>query len=209
MEDNELQKIWKSADSEINEKSKDELNLLLTSKAKQTLKELIILDIIAIPVCVGVIVWLILSSINRLDDKLYLANNILLGIFILAALIYCIWYWTKFQRNKFNQSTKAWLEERVNLLSIWLTGRFRKLEFYLFPLILILTNLSIHVYFTNLYFKEVFISDKFLEEDMWGMIIFTPLLLAGGFYGLIKIRKYSMKKLEFLKDLQSRLHSVR
>ncbi|MDA3905866.1 MAG: hypothetical protein PF484_07310 [Bacteroidales bacterium] len=209
MEDDELQKIWKSVDSEINEKSRGELNLLLTSKAKQTLKELIILDIIAIPICVGVMVWLIVSSINRPDDKLYLANNILLGIFILIALVYCIWYWTKFQRNKFNLSTKDWLEERINLLSIWLTGRFRKLEFYLFPLIFILTDFSIHVYYTNLYFKEVFISDKFLEEDMWGMIIFTPILLAGGFYGLIKIRKYHMKRLEFLKDLHSRLCNVR
>ena len=208
MEDNELQKIWKSTDSEINEKSKDELNLLLTSKAKQTLKELIILDIIAIPICVGVVVWLIISSINRLDDKLYLANNILLGIFVLIALIYGIWFYTKFQRNKFNLSIKSWLEERINLQSKWLTGKFRKLEFYLFPLIYILANLSIHVYYTNLYFKEVFISEKFLEEDMWGMIIFTPILLAGGFYGLIKIRKYHMKKLEFLKDLYSRLCNV-
>lgn len=209
MEDNELQKIWKSADSEINEKSKDELNLLLTLKAKQTLKELIILDIIAIPICVGVVVWLIISSINRVDDKLYLATNILLGIFILIALVYGIWFYAKFQRNKFNLSIKSWLEERINLLSKWLTGRFRNLEFYLFPLIYILTNLSIHVYFTNLYFKEVFISEKFLEEDMWAMIIFTPILLAGGFYGLIKIRKYHMKKLEFLKDLYGRLLNVR
>ncbi len=208
MENNELQKIWKSADFEINKKSKDELNLLLTSKAKQTLKELIILDIIAIPICVGVVVWLIISSINRIDDKLYLANNILLGIFILIALIYCIWFWAKFQRNKFNLSIKSWLAERINLQSIWLTGRFRKLEFYLFPLIYILTNLSIHVYYTNLYFNDVFVSEKFLEEDMWGMIIFTIILLAGGFYGLIKIREYHMKKLEFLKDLYGRLHNV-
>jgi hypothetical protein len=205
MENNELQKIWKSVDSEINQKSKDELNLLLTSKAKQILKEFIVINIIVIPICVGMMVWLIITSINRLDDKVYLANNTLLGIFVLIALFWGIWYWSKFQSNKFSQPTKNWLEERINLLSIWLTRRFRNMEFYLFPLLFILTNLSIHVYYTDLYFTEVFKSDKFWEEDMWSMIIFTPIVLAGGYYGLIKIRKYYMKKLEFLKDLYSRL----
>ena len=39
MENNELQKIWKNIDIEINQKSKDELNLLLTSKTRQTINK--------------------------------------------------------------------------------------------------------------------------------------------------------------------------
>ncbi len=209
MENLELQKIWKTIDSEINNKSKDELNILLTSKAKQVLKDFILLNIIAIPICIGMIIWLIITSINRLDDRIYLANNALLGMFVSFALFYSISYWHKFKHNKFNQPIKDWLETRIKLLSKWLKGRLSKIEFYLFPLIFILTDLSIHVYYTDLSFLEVFKSDKFLQEDMWGMIIFTPILLAIGFYCLMRIRKYQIKKLDFLKDLHGRLCNVR
>jgi len=46
---------------------------------------------------------------------------------------------------------------------------------------------------------------KFLEEDIWGMIVFTPIVLAGGFYTLIKTRKYCLKNLAFLRNLHDRL----
>ncbi|MCF8360980.1 MAG: hypothetical protein K9G70_00005 [Prolixibacteraceae bacterium] len=59
MENNELQKIWITVDSGINKRSSEELNLLLTSKARQVFNEFLILNITAIPICVGVIIWLI------------------------------------------------------------------------------------------------------------------------------------------------------
>lgn len=205
MENNELQNIWRTLDTGKNMKSKEELKLLLISKAKQVFKELLIVNVIAIPVCIGVIVWLIITTINRSYDVFYVTNNILLGLFVLTALLTGIWYWVKFQTNRMNKPVKGWLDETIDLLSKWLIGRFKRIEYFLLPVLFILTFLSIHVYYADLYFVEVFRSDKFLKEDMWGMIFSTPLVLAGMFYVLIKIRKYHIKKLQFLKDLRNRL----
>jgi hypothetical protein len=205
MENNELQKIWKTIDTEINQKSKDELNLLLTSKARQEFNQFLFFDIIAIPVCIGLMVWLIISTANRIDDMLYAANNILLGSIVLFALFYIIREWRRFKRSKIDKPVKEWLGIEINLLSKWLIGKYRRINFYLIPILYILAVLSIHVYYSNLYFIEVFRSDKFINEDMWGLIIFTPILFAGLYYSLIKLRRHQMKKLQFLKDLHERL----
>ena len=196
-------------DSDIKQKSKDELNLLLTSKARQVFTEFLILNITAIPVCIGLMVWLIISTANRIDDKLYVANNILLGSIGFFALFYIIRGWHRFKRSKMDKPVKDWLGIEVNLLSKWLIGKYRRIEFYLIPILYILSFLSIHVYYSDLYFIEVFRSDKFINEDMWGLIIFTPILFVASLYGLIKLRKYQLKKLQFLKDLHGRLCNVR
>jgi hypothetical protein len=209
MENNELQLIWRSLDSDIERKSKDELNLLLTSKARQVFTELLILDITAIPVCIGLMVWLIVSTANKLDDRLYVANNILLGSIVLFGLFYLIREWHRFKRSKMDKPVKEWLETEIDLISKWLTGKYRAVNFYLIPVLYVLSVSSIHVYYSDLYFIEVFCSGKFINEDMWGFIIFTPILFAGLFYSLIKLRKYQMKKLQFLKDLHGRLCNVR
>jgi hypothetical protein len=136
---------------------------------------------------------------------LYVANNILLGSIVLFALFYIIREWHRFKRSKMDKPVKEWLGIEINLLSKWLIGKYRRINFYLIPILYILAVLSIHVYYSDLYFIEVFRSDKFINEDMWGLIIFTPILFAGLYYSLIKLRKHQMKKLQFLKDLHERL----
>lgn len=205
MENNELQKIWKSIDTETNQKSKDELNLLLTSKARQVFAEFLIIDILAIPVCTGLIIWLVITTANRWDDTLYVANNILLGVIVLFALIYIISGWRRGKRSKMNKPVKEWLEIEINHLTKWLIGKYRKIDFYLIPILYILSVLSIHVYYSDLHFIEVFRSDKFINEDMWGLIIFSPIVIAGIYYGLLKLRKHQLKKLQFLKDIHQRI----
>lgn len=208
MEHNELQLIWRTVDSDMKRKSRDELNLLLTSKAKQVFTEFLILDITAIPVCIGLMVWLVVTTANRLDDRLYVINNILLGSIALFALIYIILEWHRIKRSKMDKPVKEWLETEINLLSKWLTGKYRRVNYYLIPILYVLSVLSIHVYYSGLYFIDVFRSDKFINEDMWGLIIFTPIIFAGLYYSLIKLRKHQMKKLQFLKDLHERLCNV-
>jgi uncharacterized membrane protein YhaH (DUF805 family) len=207
MEDNELQKLWGKVDSQINRKSKDEMELLLTSKAKQIINKVVITSIIAIPTCIAMIIWLIITSANRLHDTAYLVNNALLGIIILLLFFYGLRFWQKFRHNKYSQPVTTWLKKRIDLLSRGLTGRFSRLEYYLFPLLYIMTFLSIHVFYAEMDLTDVFKSKKFLSEDIWGIIIFTPLLLAGGYSMMIKIRKYHIRKLEFLKKLHERLCS--
>ena len=132
----------------------------------------------------------------------------------LQEIIYQLW--KSFPGIRNHSSIGSWIYavsintsiSRINLLSKWLTGRYKSIEFFLFPVLFILANISIHIYYTGLHFIEVFQSDKFLKEDMWGMIIFMPIVIAVGFYVLSKIRKYHMKNLQFLVDLRDRLSDL-
>jgi hypothetical protein len=205
MENNELQKIWKSIDAEINQKSMEELNLLLASKAKQTVNKFLIIIIISVIVCFGLMVWLIITSINRKDDLVYLINNATLGFVAVFALLSGLISWYKLQNNKYNQPLKNWLEVRIKFLSKDFNGRFKNLYVFILPFITILTTMSIHVYYEYKPFVEVLKT----EESLVGLMVGFPIGLFVGFYVVRKIRKYHLIYLEFLKDLYGRLCNVR
>jgi len=201
MENNELQKIWKTINAEINQKSKDELNLLLKSKSNQTINKFLIIISISIFICVGLLVYLMITSLNRQNDLIYLVNNATLGIITLISLISGLLSWYKIENNRYNQPLKNWLEERIYILSKWLTGRYSKLYLFIIPLLYALTVLSIHVYFEDKLFLEVINT----EESIIGLIVGTPIGLFVAYFGARKIRKYQLTNLEFLKDLHGRL----
>jgi len=205
MENNELQKIWKSIDSEINQKSKDELNLLLVSKAKQTISKFLIIIITSVFVSIGLIIWLIITSINRKDDIIYLINNATIGVITVFALLSGVISWYKLQNNKYNQSLKSWLEERIKFLSKNSSGRFKNLYIFLLPFLCIMITLSIHVYYEYKPFVEVLKT----EESIVGLIVGISIGLFVAFYVLKKIRKFSLTNLEFLKDMHGRLCNER
>jgi|ERR1035437_8110905 hypothetical protein len=205
MENNELQKIWKTIDTEINQKSKDELNLLLISKTKQTINKFLVIISISILVCIGLLIYLTITSLNRQNDLIYLINNATLGIVTIISLISGLLSWHKLQKNRYNQPLKNWLEGRINLLSKWLTGRLSKLYIFLIPFLYVLIVLSIHVYFENKLFIEVLKT----EESIIGLIVGAPIGLFVSYFGARKIRKYQLHNLEFLKDLHGRLCNVR
>jgi hypothetical protein len=204
MENDELQKIWKSVDTEINQKSKDELNLLLTSKAKQTINRFLSILIISIIVCAGVLVFVTITSLNRKDDLIYLINNITLGVVTVMALLSGLYSWYKIQNDRYNLPLKNWLEVRINMLSKGLTGRFSRLYLFLIPFLYVLIVLSIHVYFEHRSFIEVLKT----EESIIALIIAAPVGLFISYFAAGKIRKYKLQNLEFLKDLHGRLGSV-
>ena len=204
MENNELQKIWKNLDAETNQKSKDELNLLLASKTRQTINKFTIIIVTSIIVSLGVMAWLIITSLHRQDDLIYLINNLMLGIVTIISFISGLFSWYKLQNYKYTQPLRNWLETRISLLSKWLTGKFSKSYMYLIPLLYLLTVLSIHVYFENKSFIEVINT----EESIIGLIVGIPIGLFVSYYFVQKIRKYQLNNLEFLKDLHNRLFNM-
>lgn len=204
MENNELQKIWKNVDAEINQKSKEELNLLLTSKSKQTINKFLIIIGISILVSLGLLIYLTITSLNRQDDLIYLINNITLGIVTIMSLLSGLLSWYKLRNNKYNQPLKNWLEVRISHLNKGLNGRFSKLYIVLIPFLIVLTVLSIHVYFENKLFTEVLRT----EESIIGLIVGTPIGLFVAYFAVRKIRKYLLNNLEFLNDLHCRLCNV-
>jgi hypothetical protein len=205
MENIELQRIWKAIDTEINQKSMDELYLLLKSKSRQTINKFLVIMSISILVCFGLLVYLTIASLNRQNDLIYLMNNATLGIATIISFISGLLSWHKIHNNRYDQPLKNWLEERINLLSKWLTGKCSNLYLFLIPLLYILTVLSIHVYFENKSFIEVLHT----EESLFGLIAGAPIGLFFSYFAARKIRKYQKHHLEFLKDLHVRLCNMR
>ena len=201
METNEFQNIWKNAGSEINFKSSDELNQILTAKIRKTINKFLLILGIDIVVCIGLIVFVVITALNRHNDILYLVNNSMLGTITLTSLIVSLLSLKKIQNNKYNLSIKDWLEQRIKLLSGWLLGKYSKLYVVIIPILLVLINLSIHVY----YEYKPFMSVMRDGESIFGLIIGFAVGLVVSFYALKKIRKYQIDMLEFLKKLHSSL----
>jgi len=201
MENNELQKIWKDSDREIHQKSKLELNLLLASVTRSTMNKFLYIMGAGILSGTGLILFLTFTSLNRLDDPIYLINNLTLGMISLISIVSGLMSWYKLRNNEPNQSLRNWLEVRINHLSKLLKGKFNKIYIVILPITYTLTVLSIHVYYENKPFLEVLGT----EESMIGLIIGTPIGLIVSFIAVKKIRKHELTNLEFLKDLYNRL----
>jgi hypothetical protein len=196
-----LQNIWKNIDSEIKHKTITELDQSLAARTRRTINKFLIFLVVDMIVCVGVIVFLIITALNRQGDTLYQVNNSVLSLITLISLLVSLLSWNKLQNNKFNLPLKDWVEQRIRLLSKWLLGKYSKLYIVLLPILLVMINLSIHVYYEYKPFIEVMKN----EESIIGLIIGLIVGLFVSFYTINKIRRYQIKNLEFLKELHSQL----
>jgi hypothetical protein len=201
MENNDLQNIWKSAENNFNLKSKEELNNLLVSKIRKTLNKFLYVFSFSILVCSGLIIFLTVTALNREEDALYQLNNLILGVITIIALVSSLYSWYRMQNNRYNQPLKNWLEERILPISRGLTGKFRNLYIVLIPLLYAMTTISIHVYFEEKPLLEVLRT----EESIYGLLVGAPIGLFVAFLGARKIRKFHLKNLEHLKELQNLL----
>jgi magnesium-transporting ATPase (P-type) len=204
METNDLQNLWKSLDSEISLKSISELNQSLTTKTRKTINKYLFILATDIIVCVGLMIFLVFTAINRQEDIIYLLNNSALFSITAVSLVVSVFTLKKLQNNKYNLPLKEWLEQRIKMLSRWLSGKYSKLYIVLIPILLVLINLSIHVYYEYKPFLEVMKN----QESMYGLLFGFIIGLFVAFYAVGKIRKYQLKNLEILKDLHTRLCDV-
>lgn len=199
MENRELQMIWKKFD--VEPKPVEELDLLLTSKVRTTMNKFLMIRIISVLVSMGLLVFLTVTTIKRLNDVMYVINNSILGLITGTALVLGLLSFKKLQNYKYDTSLKVWLESRIELFSRQLYGKLRFLYLLLVPVLFILIDLSIHVYYEEKAMTEVLRN----EESVTGLIVGTIIGLGVAFYGAIRIRKFQSVNLEFLKDLHKRL----
>jgi hypothetical protein len=204
MENNEIENIWKNIDSSINPKSVDELNGLIAIKTKKAMNKFLYFLCVDMIICIGLIIFLIITAFNRQGDTIYLVNNAILFVITLFAFVVSLLSWNKLQNNRYNLSLKDWLEERIKLLSKQLLGKYNKLYVVLIPFLLIMINLSIHVYFEHKTFVDVLKN----EESIYGLVIGFILGLFVSYYVANKIRKFQFGNLEFLRKLHSALDNL-
>lgn len=199
MENRELQMIWKKFD--VEPKPVEELDLLLTSKVRTTMNKFLVIRIISVLVSMGLLVFLTVTTIKRLNDVMYVINNLILGLITGTALVLGLLSFKKLQNYKYDTSLKVWLENRIELFSRQLYGKLRFLYLFLVPVLFILIDLSIHVYYEDKAMTEVLQN----EESVTGLVVGTIIGLGVAFYGAIRLRKFQAANLEFLKDLHKRL----
>ncbi len=201
MEDKELQEIWRSADSKIHQRSKEEINLLLNSVTRQTMNKFLLILGFGILSSAGLLIFLTVASIGRYNDVLFIINNILLGLIAIISLISALASWVRLQKREYHQSLKSWLEEKITYLRKMVRGKTQKTYVIILPVIYILTVLAIHVYYENKPFLEVLQT----EESVIGLIVGAPVGLLVAFLAVRKIHKHQRANLEFLEDLYTRL----
>jgi lysylphosphatidylglycerol synthetase-like protein (DUF2156 family) len=202
MESNNFQNLWKSIDFDANNRSKQELNLILAKKAKQTINKFLTILVGSLIVSVGLIVWLIITSLNRQTDIAYLTINILLGLIVVFGAWKGLTLWSRLRKSYYNQSIKNWLEERINLITKEFSTEFSRFHYILIPVLYFLTVLSIHVYYENKPFVEVLQT----EESIFGLLFGSIIGLLVSFYATRRIRKYHLANLESLKKLYNNLN---
>ena len=117
------------------EKDRAELDLLLSVRARRTLGRFRLITAASLLASAGLLTFLLITCLRRLEDPLYLANNIALGAIALPALVSGLISWSRLRDRRTNQPLKAWLEERITLLSRNLSGSVSLLHFVVMPLI--------------------------------------------------------------------------
>lgn len=201
METDRLQNIWKNNDTKIKLKTINELNQSLAARSRQTINNFLIFFAIDAFVCIGVIVFLIITALNRQGDILYQANNAVLSLVTLTSFVISLLSWTNLRNNKFNLPLKEWVEERIRLLSKWLLGKYSKLYIVMIPILLVMINISIHVYYEYKPLVEVLKN----EESVIGLILGFIIGVFVSFYAINKIRRYQIKNLGYLKVIHAQL----
>lgn len=201
MENNNMHAIWKKVDTEIEVKSKDELNTIFSSKIQSTINKYRIFLLTDIFVCFGVIVYLTITALNRTEDIFYLLNNFILGLIVTVAFVLSVAGMVRLHHKKTDIPIKHWLKNRIDSLSNELTGRFRDIHLVTIPILAIMLLLSINIYYEERTMADVLTT----RENLFALAFGYLAALFVSFYFFRKIRKYQVQQLENLKEIYQQL----
>lgn len=202
METNELKNIWIEIEGTLTPKTKNELKEILLFKTKRILSKFRWFLMTSILLCIGVITFLIIASLEIKNDILYLLNNTVLAVIIITLLVYYIKSYKKLYFNvSENYNVYVSLNNKVQFLSKELKNKF---EIILIPFLGILLILSVNVFYTSRSFIGTFQD----EENLWGLIFGFLIGMLIALYFARKISKYQKKELRILQNYLKELESI-
>jgi hypothetical protein len=194
MKENNIQSAWQKIDSEIQPESNEQLNNKLKSKSKKIMNKFLLSAGISGIISAGVIVFLIIATVNRWEDIYYRTINFALGFIILFSLGSAIRAFLFLLNTSKNIPLKQALTKRKERISKWLSS---KLPYFFLPIICILLMVSFHVYFEQSPFSTVITS----EESFFGLVTGLIVGLTVAYFGMKKIRLYQHSNLRHLEEL--------
>lgn len=195
----DLRSIWIEIEGQITPRPESELREILLYKSRQIVKRFRWVVGIGTAICSAVLVFLVIASFSLRQDVLYLINNSLLVILLVAALIQNIRFF-----KDLNRKTKG----RGNVCDI-LKEKALKIDkviqqekqILLLPVISLLLLISINVYFSSGSFIRAFQD----EENVWGLVFG---FLAGFLVALYFTFKINRQHKKDLKVLRNYLHEL-
>ncbi len=198
---NDLHNAWQSISYLSKAKTRNELAVIIETKAKKAINKFRLITAISGIVSIGLIIFLTLTALNRLNDTWYVLNNILLGLITIASLISALKASYSLSKRDSSISIKQWLKKNIMMISGSLNGKYKYLSLLVIPIVFILILLSINVYFSNMQYIEVFSSEKSTVALIVGFIIG----LTVSFFVERKLHKYHLQNLHYLEELYRKI----
>jgi len=201
MEKEEIKNIWKNIDDSSIKINYQEINKILIQKNKKIMKKIQLNLALSIVLSLGMITYLVITSISRFSDYYLLTINSILFVMTLAFLISYLRYFKNIQGfDTTKGNLKETMKDKIHVLRNS-TKRF-KYGFVVVGFYFALLIISIHVFFENQFFITVF--DE--TESIWGLLFGV---LIGAIVTFTVFRKYLkyygeniLRMEENLKDLK-------
>lgn len=194
MKENNIQSAWQKIDSEMQPETNEELNNKLKLKSKKIMNKFLFSTGISGIISAGVIVFLVIATVNRWEDVYYRTINFALGLIILVSFGSAVNSFLFLLNAPKNIPLKQALTKRKEKITKWLHS---KLPYFILPVICMLLMLSIHVYFEQSPFSKVITS----EESFFGLLLGLAVGLTVAWFAMKKIRESQLSHLKHLDDL--------
>lgn len=194
MKENNIQSAWQKINSELQPESTEELNNKLKRESKRIIKRFLLSAGVSGIISLGVIVFLIIATVNRWEDIYYRTINFALGLIILGSFTSAASSFIYLLNLPKNIPVKQAFTKRKEKITKWLSS---KLPYFILPVICMLLMLSIHVYFEQSHFLTVITS----EESFFGLIAGLTVGLAVAYFVMKKIRESQQSHLKHLDEL--------
>jgi hypothetical protein len=194
MKENNIQSAWQTIESKIQPETNEELNNILKRKSKKIMKKFLLSAGVSGIISLGVIVFLIIATVNRWEDVYYRTINFALSLIILVSFGSAVNSFLFLLNAPKNIPLKQAITKRKEKIAKWLSS---KLPYFILPVICMLLMLSIHVYFEQSPFSKVITS----EESFFGLLLGLAVGLTVAFFTMKKIRAHQYSNLKYLDDL--------
>lgn len=194
MENNDIRQIWKNVEADLGSLHRDELGKILAVKIHKVRTGFYLSTSINLLIMVSYFTFLVIALMNRWDDVYYRINNLLIGGFTLVALVSEGIMLRMLKKNNRDLSQKEWLERSIHYLRRELKQR---ISWYIVPVLAVLSMLSIHIYFSQERFTDIFMQ----PENLWGIALGLVIGLTVAYLFICRYRKAKRKKLRYLEGL--------
>ncbi|MBE9510561.1 MAG: hypothetical protein IMY71_06765 [Bacteroidetes bacterium] len=195
MDKDEIKNTWQGASRSIEHFSKEEIGKLFNQKSRTIMRKFILWFIISIILSIGLLLYLVITSVLRFDDLNFVFVNLLLIILTIFFLTEYLKGYYKLNSIKIaNGNLKKMIQQKIRLIKRYLIGT--KLSSLIIIPFVILLMISIYVFFE----KEDMIKVLVTDDAIWGLIFGGIVAIIIKWWVRKKMRKYFESNLTRLEN---------